>query len=241
MPDLEEYTRILQRLAIEQEQDRINELRCNQNPKPEVPEDQQVPRPLTPENEESYWMDDPLTFGDEFDSQQSILETPPVQATCNVIVRDDSSSKASSAEAIYSQTISGNISFGATFSQVTSIEISHSQASSPETVVSRFTPVLTDHREEAPVDDVFFNKNQVNWSQIPNLIGDVWTDKLFNKEEKLLDTVQDLFPENALCNAITEDDNAATDMSSTNERDQPLDLEGDLPNEGPFGEALEVG
>ena len=34
MPDLEEYAMILQRLAIEQEQDRINQLR--HNPKPEV-------------------------------------------------------------------------------------------------------------------------------------------------------------------------------------------------------------
>ncbi|XXG62819.1 hypothetical protein AAC387_Pa05g1123 [Persea americana] len=36
MPNLEEYARILQHLAIEQEQDRINQL--HQNPEPEVPE-----------------------------------------------------------------------------------------------------------------------------------------------------------------------------------------------------------
>ncbi|KAJ8633185.1 hypothetical protein MRB53_026521 [Persea americana] len=35
MPDLEEYARILQRLTIEQQQDRIN--RFHQNPEPEVP------------------------------------------------------------------------------------------------------------------------------------------------------------------------------------------------------------
>ena len=36
MPDLEEYAMILQRLAIEQEQDHINQFR--HNPEPEVPE-----------------------------------------------------------------------------------------------------------------------------------------------------------------------------------------------------------
>ena len=102
MLDLEEHARILQRLAIEQEQDCIKELCRNQNSEPEVPEDQQVPPPLTTENEESCWIDDPLTSEDEFDSQQSILETSPVEAACNVIVWDDSSSEASSAEATYS-------------------------------------------------------------------------------------------------------------------------------------------
>ncbi|XXG62828.1 hypothetical protein AAC387_Pa05g1132 [Persea americana] len=51
MPDLEEYARILQRLAIEQEQDRINQL--HQNPELEVPENLQAPSPVTPKNEES--------------------------------------------------------------------------------------------------------------------------------------------------------------------------------------------
>ena len=93
-------------------------------------------------------------------------------------------------------------------SQVTSTEISPFEASSPEIVTSEITPLQTDYREKATTDDVFFNKNPVNWSQIPNLIGDVWTDKLFDKEEKLLDVVQDLFPENVPCNAITKDGNA---------------------------------
>ena len=51
MPNLEEYARILQRLAIEQEQDRINQL--HQNPEPEVPENLQASPPVTLENEES--------------------------------------------------------------------------------------------------------------------------------------------------------------------------------------------
>ena len=67
MLDLEEYARIMQHLAIEQEQDRINQL--HQNPEPEVPENLQTSPPVTPENEESYWIDDPLTSEDESDSQ----------------------------------------------------------------------------------------------------------------------------------------------------------------------------
>ena len=114
MPDPEENARILQCLAIEQEQDRINELRRNQNPESEVPENLQVPPPLTPENEESCLIDDPLTSKEEFDSQQSILRMSPIGATCNVVVRDDSSSEASSAKAVYSQTTSGSICSGAT-------------------------------------------------------------------------------------------------------------------------------
>ena len=66
MPDLEEYARVLQRLAIEQEQDRINQL--HQNLEPEVPENLQASPPVTPENEESCWIDDPLTLEDESDS-----------------------------------------------------------------------------------------------------------------------------------------------------------------------------
>lgn len=46
MPDLEEYARILQRLAIEQEQDRINQLQ--QNLEPEVQENLQASPPVTP-------------------------------------------------------------------------------------------------------------------------------------------------------------------------------------------------
>ena len=56
MPDLEEYARILQRLTIEQVRDRINQLRQNQNPEPEVLENLQASLPVTPENEESCWM-----------------------------------------------------------------------------------------------------------------------------------------------------------------------------------------
>ena len=66
MPDLEEYTRILQRLAIKQEQDRINQL--HQNPEPEVLENLQASPSVTPENEENCWVDDPLTSEDESDS-----------------------------------------------------------------------------------------------------------------------------------------------------------------------------
>ena len=51
IPDLEEYARILQHLAIEQEQDCIDKLRHNLEP--EVPEKLQETPPLTPKNEES--------------------------------------------------------------------------------------------------------------------------------------------------------------------------------------------
>ena len=61
MPDPEENTRIMPRLAEEHDQDRINELLRNQNPEPEVPENLQVPPSVTPENEEGCWVDDPLT------------------------------------------------------------------------------------------------------------------------------------------------------------------------------------
>ena len=57
--DFEEYARILLRLAVEQEQDCINQL--HQNPEPEVPENLQQSPPVTLENEESCWIDDPLT------------------------------------------------------------------------------------------------------------------------------------------------------------------------------------
>lgn len=50
MLNLEEYARILQCLAIEQEQDRINQL--HQNLEPEVPENLQAFPPVTTENEE---------------------------------------------------------------------------------------------------------------------------------------------------------------------------------------------
>ena len=123
MPNLEEYARILQHLAIEQEQDLINELRRNQNPEPEVLENLQVPPLVTLKNEEGCWIDDPLTSDDESDSQQSILGMSPIGATCNVIVRDDSSSEASFAETTYSHATSGSISSEATSSQVTSTEI----------------------------------------------------------------------------------------------------------------------
>ena len=123
---------------------------------------------------------------------------------------------------------------------MTSTEISSSQPSSPETVTLEFKPLPTGHHEEALALE-FFNENSVNWSQIPNLIGDVWTDEILNKEEKLLDVIQDLFPENAPCNAITEDGNAAAETFSANEKDQHLDPEGDLPNEEPSPEAFEVG
>ena len=66
--DLKEYVRrTLQHLAIEQEQDHINQLRHNREP--EVPENLQISPPVTPENEESCWVDDPLTSDDESDSQ----------------------------------------------------------------------------------------------------------------------------------------------------------------------------
>ena len=67
MPDLEVYTRILQHLAIEQEQDRINQLR--RNPELEIPENLQTSLLLTPKNEESCWVDDSLTSEDESESQ----------------------------------------------------------------------------------------------------------------------------------------------------------------------------
>ena len=161
MPDLEEYARILQRLAIEQEQDRINQL--HQNPEPEVPENLQASPPVTPENEESCWIDDPLTSEDESDSQRSIMEASSIEVACNVIVQDDSASEAPSAEATDSQNVSSSISSGATYSWVTSTEITPSQPSSPERVTSEFKPLPTDHHEEALARD-FFNENPVNWS-----------------------------------------------------------------------------
>ncbi|XXG53269.1 hypothetical protein AAC387_Pa03g1386 [Persea americana] len=66
-------------------------------------------------------------------------------------------------------------------------------------------------------------------------------DEILNKEEKLLDVVQDLFSKNAPCDAITEDSNATSETFSANEKDQRLDPKGDLPNEEPSPEALEVG
>ncbi|XXG59171.1 hypothetical protein AAC387_Pa04g1297 [Persea americana] len=170
IPDLEEYVRILQRLAIEQEQDRINQL--HQNPEPEVPDHLQVSPPVTPENQESCWIDDPLTSEGESDSQQSIMEASSIEVACNVIVQDDSASKASSTEATDSQNAFGSISSGATYSRVTSTKITSSQLSSPETVTSEFKPLPTDHHEEALANEVF-KENPVNWSQVPNLIGDV--------------------------------------------------------------------
>ena len=107
-------------------------------------------------------------------------------------------------------------------------------------MTSEFKPLPTDHHEEALAGEVF-NENSVNWSQIPNLIGDVWTDGILDKEEKLLEAVQDLFPENAPCNAITEDGNAAAKAFSANGEDQLLEPEGGLPKEEPPLEAFEVG
>ncbi|XXG41999.1 hypothetical protein AAC387_Pa01g2358 [Persea americana] len=238
MPDLEEYARILQRLAIEKEQDRINQL--YQIPEPGVTENLQASPPVTPKNEESCWIDDPLTSEDESNSQRSIMEASSIEVACNVIVHDDSASKAPSAEATNSQNVSGSISSGATYSRVTSTEIAPSQPSSPETVTSEFKPLPTDHHEEALADEVF-KENPVNWSQVPNLIGDVWTDEILDKEEKLLEAVQDLFPENAPCNAITEDGNAATEAFLANQEDQSLEPEGGLPKEEPPLEAFDVG
>ncbi|KAJ8617880.1 hypothetical protein MRB53_014066 [Persea americana] len=120
MPDLEEYAGILQRFAIEQEQDRINQL--HQNLEPKVLENLQASPPVTPENEESCWIDDPLTSEDESDSQQSIVEASSIKVACIVIVQDDSASEASSAEATDSQNASDSISSGATYSRVTSTE-----------------------------------------------------------------------------------------------------------------------
>ncbi|XXG47282.1 hypothetical protein AAC387_Pa02g1950 [Persea americana] len=177
MPDLEEYAMILQHLAIEQEHDRINQLR--HNPKSKIPENSEKSRKTSPQS--------PQSSG-----------------------REDSASEALSAEVANSQTTSGSISSEATSSRVTSTEISSSQPSSLETMYSEFKPLSTDHHGEALADDVL-------------------------KENP------DLFPENAPCNAITEDGNAAAETFSANEKDQPLDLEGDLPNEEPSPEALEVG
>ena len=151
----------LQCLAIEQEQDRINQL--HQNPEPEVPENLQAFPPVIPENEESCWIDDPLTSEDESDSQRSIMEVSSIGVTCNVIVQDDSASEAPSAEATDSQNVSSSISFGATYSRVTSTKIAPSQPSSPETVTLEFKPLPTDHHEEALADKVF-KENPVNWS-----------------------------------------------------------------------------
>ncbi|KAJ8644136.1 hypothetical protein MRB53_005884 [Persea americana] len=213
MPDLEEYARILQHLAIEQEQDRINQL--HQNLEPEVPENLRASSPGTLENEASCWIDDPLTSEDESDSQRSIMEASSIEVACNVIVQYDSASEAPFVEATDSQNVSSSISSGATYSRVTSTEITPSQPSSPETVTSEFKPLPTDHHEEALTDEVF-KENPVNWSQ-------------------------DLFPENAPCNAITEDDNAAVEVFSANGEDQPLEPEGGLPKEEPPLEAFEVG
>ncbi|KAJ8624407.1 hypothetical protein MRB53_032937 [Persea americana] len=215
MPDLEEYARILQRLAIEQEQDRINQL--YQNPKPEVPENLQASPLVTPENEKSCWIDDLLTSEDESDSQRSIMEASSIEVACNATVQDDSASEAPSVVATDSQ-----------------------NPSSPETVTSEFKPLSTDHHEEALADEVF-KENLVNWSQVPNLIGDVWTDEILDEKEKLLEAVQDLFPENTPCNAITEDGNTATEAFSANQEDQPLEPEGGLPKEEPPLEAFQVG
>ena len=124
MPDLEEYTRILQHLAIEQEQDRIKQLRHNLEP--EVPKNLQESPLVTPENEESPWIDDPLTSEDEFQSQQCILEASSIGVAYNTITQDDSASEAPSAEAANFQSMSSSISSEATFSRVTSTEISSS-------------------------------------------------------------------------------------------------------------------
>ena len=61
------------------------------------------------------------------------------------------------------------------------------------------------------------------------------------KKEKLVDAVQDLFPENAPCNAIIEDGNVAAEVFSANGEDRPLEPEGGLPKEEPPLEAFEVG
>ncbi|KAJ8617443.1 hypothetical protein MRB53_013629 [Persea americana] len=207
---------------------------------PEVPENLQISPPVTLENEESCWIDDPLTSEDESDSQRSIMEASSIGVACNVIVQDDSASEAPSAEATDSKNASGSISSGATYSRVTSTEIAPSQPSSPKTVTSEFKPLPTDHHEEALADEIF-KENPVNWSQIPNLIGDVWTDEILDKEEKLLEAVQDLLPENAPCNAITKDGNATAKVFSANGEDRPLEPEGGLPKEEPPLEAFEVG
>ena len=109
MPDLEENARILQRLALEQEQDRVNELL--RIPESEVPEDHRVLSPLTPENGENCWIDDPLTSEDGSDSEQA---TSPTKAAYNVIIRGYSSSETSSDEITYTPTTPSTISSGAT-------------------------------------------------------------------------------------------------------------------------------
>ena len=149
------------------------------------------------------------------------MEASSIEVACNVIVQDDSASEAPSAEATDSQNASSSISSGATYSRVTSTEIASSQPSSPETVISEFKPLPTDHHEEVLADEAF-KENPVNWSQIPNLIGDVWTDEILDKEEKLLEVVQDLFLENAPCSAITEDGNAAVKCFQQMRRINPL-------------------
>ena len=63
--------------------------------------------------------------------------------------------------------------------------------------------------------------------------------KYSTKKKKLLEAAQDLFPENAPCNTITKDGNAAAEAFSANEKDQPLDPKG-LPKEEPALEAFEV-
>ncbi|XXG62740.1 hypothetical protein AAC387_Pa05g1053 [Persea americana] len=64
-------------------------------------------------------------------------------------------------------------------------------------------------------------------------------------EEALADEVfkedPDLFPENAPCNAITEDGNVAAEAVSANQNDQPIEPEKGLPKEVPPLEAFEVG
>ena len=100
MLHLEEYAMILQRLAIEQEQDRINQLR--HNPEPEVSKNLQQSPPVTPENEESCLIDDPLTSEDESESQQCIIGASSIRVACNAIAQDDSASEAPSAEAVNS-------------------------------------------------------------------------------------------------------------------------------------------
>ena len=116
------------------------------------------------------------------------MEASFIEVACNVIVQDDSASEALSAEAADSQNASGSISSRATSSQVTSTEIASSQPSSPEMVTSGFKPLPNGHHEEALADEVF-KEYPVNLSQIPNLIGDVWTDEILDKEEKLLEAV----------------------------------------------------
>ncbi|XXG47306.1 hypothetical protein AAC387_Pa02g1972 [Persea americana] len=91
------------------------------------------------------------------------MEASSIEVACNVIVQDNSASEAPSAEATDSQNVSSSISSGATYSRVTSTEITPSQPLSPETVTSEFKPLPTDHHEEALTDEVF-KENPVNWS-----------------------------------------------------------------------------